>query len=183
MATRTLTEETFDDAIRSAEKPVLVDFWASWCGPCRALAPVVEEISNEMADELTVYKCNVENDQDLAMRFLAMPSPCPRINALDYTWRPRQSPEYAISPRMSFGTNAREKCLLASGAMSQFSFSARWAGITVLCRMRYRPRARLSWTTRRRETEIFLPSTPWMPSCITPLETTSTSSTYCRFTM
>ena len=47
----------------------------------------------------------------------------------------------------------------------------------------YRPSARLSWTTRRRETEIFLPSTPWMPSCMTPLETTSTSSTYCRFTM
>lgn len=75
MATHTLTEETFDDAIRSAEKPALVDFWASWCGPCRALAPVVEEISNEMADELTVYKCNVENDQDLAMRFQVMSIP------------------------------------------------------------------------------------------------------------
>ena len=75
MATKAITEETFDATIRGAEKPVLVDFWASWCGPCRALSPIVEEISNDMADELAVYKCNVEQEQDLAMRFQVMSIP------------------------------------------------------------------------------------------------------------
>lgn len=75
MATKAITEETFDATIHGAEKPVLVDFWASWCGPCRALSPIVEEISNDMADELAVYKCNVEQEQDLAMRFQVMSIP------------------------------------------------------------------------------------------------------------
>lgn len=64
-----ITNAEFDSVITSSDKPVLVDFWAPWCGPCRALGPIIEEVGDEMADRLAVYKCNVDEEAELATRF------------------------------------------------------------------------------------------------------------------
>ena len=74
-----ITAATFDEIISSSDKPVLVDFWASWCGPCRALGPIIEEISEEMSDKLAVYKCNVDNEPQLAARFGIVSIPTVKI--------------------------------------------------------------------------------------------------------
>jgi thioredoxin 1 len=63
-----LTKDTFDEAI-GAEKPVLVDFWAEWCGPCKAIAPILDEIAVEHADKITIAKVDVDNEKEIAERF------------------------------------------------------------------------------------------------------------------
>ncbi len=70
-----LTAANFEASVVQADKPVLVDFWASWCGPCRALGPIVEEVSVELADKLDVYKCNVDDEGGLAQKFGIMSIP------------------------------------------------------------------------------------------------------------
>ena len=64
-----VTETTFDEQVLQSEKPVIVDFWAEWCGPCHAITPVLERIAEERADELTLVKVNIDEEQGLAMRY------------------------------------------------------------------------------------------------------------------
>ena len=69
MATKTVTEQSFATEVLGAEKPVLVDFWAEWCGPCKMIAPALEELSDEFADKVTIAKLNVDENQDIAARY------------------------------------------------------------------------------------------------------------------
>lgn len=64
----TLTKENYEETVLKAEKPVLIDFWATWCGPCRMIAPFVEEIA-ESREDLTVCKVNVDEEPALAADF------------------------------------------------------------------------------------------------------------------
>ena len=70
-----LTDATFDEEITAAAEPVLVDFWAEWCGPCHMVAPVLEEIANEHQGKLRVAKVNVDDSVELARRFQVMSIP------------------------------------------------------------------------------------------------------------
>ena len=64
-----VTESTFDQEVLKSEKPVIVDFWAEWCGPCHAVAPVLDRIQDERADEVKLVKVNIDEEQGLAQRY------------------------------------------------------------------------------------------------------------------
>lgn len=62
MATKIVTDASFQDDVLNADKPVLVDFWAEWCGPCRMIAPALEELSGELGDRVTIAKLNIDDN-------------------------------------------------------------------------------------------------------------------------
>ena len=73
--TVTLTNATFDEEIGASAEPVVVDFWAEWCGPCKMIEPILNEIADEQAGKLRIGKLNVDENPDLARRFDVMSIP------------------------------------------------------------------------------------------------------------
>lgn len=73
--TTELNANTFDEFIQSADKPVIIDFWAPWCGPCRMIAPLIDELSTEMAEEVIFAKMDIEEFPEFGKRYSVMSIP------------------------------------------------------------------------------------------------------------
>ena len=69
MATLKITDENFDTEVLKSSKPIVVDFWAEWCGPCKAIAPSLEELSEEMSNKLKVVKINVDENPSISQAY------------------------------------------------------------------------------------------------------------------
>jgi thioredoxin 1 len=75
MATKTVTDASFDADVLSADGPVLVDFWAEWCTPCKAIAPALEQISEELGGKVTIAKLDIDENPDTAGKYGVMSIP------------------------------------------------------------------------------------------------------------
>jgi thioredoxin 1 len=74
-ATKVVTEATFDTEVLRNSKPVVVDYWAEWCGPCRMVSPVLEEIASEHSDKIDVVKLNIDENPAISQRYQIMAIP------------------------------------------------------------------------------------------------------------
>jgi thioredoxin 1 len=79
MTARAVTEATFDQEVINNEKTVLVDFWAEWCGPCRAVSPILDQIAHEHADKLDIVKLNVDDNPALAAKYMITSIPAMKV--------------------------------------------------------------------------------------------------------
>ncbi len=75
MSVVTITSNNFDEEVIKSEKPVLIDFWASWCGPCKMVSPIIDEVANEVINSVKVGKVNVDEQTELATKFGIMSIP------------------------------------------------------------------------------------------------------------
>lgn len=75
MSVLTITKENFEDEVLKSDKPVLIDFWAEWCGPCKMLSPIVDQIAGEVTQKAKVGKINVDEQPELASQFKVMSIP------------------------------------------------------------------------------------------------------------
>ena len=107
-----ITADNFQAVVLESERPVLVDFWAEWCGPCRIIAPVVEQIASERADSLVVGKLDVDKHGPIAARYGVQGIPVPgpvRARPADPTSRRCDAQGAAREAARTLGTNAKDQ--------------------------------------------------------------------------
>ena len=79
MSTKDVTDATFQAEVLEADKPIMVDFWAEWCGPCRAVSPILDKIAEENADKLSIVKLNVDENPQTAAKYQITSIPAMKV--------------------------------------------------------------------------------------------------------